>query len=68
MPRGFLLVKVYPQITSYFISNKIITSGISFHILHLPPFHRDAPEATGDEAEDADLDEPRIYEKVSQLS
>ena len=36
--------------------------------LHLPSFHRDAPEATGDEAEDADLDEPKIYEKVSQPS
>lgn len=27
-------------------------------------FLRDAPEATGDEPEDADLDAPKIYEQV----
>ena len=27
-------------------------------------FLRDAPEPTGDEAEDADLDAPKIYEQV----
>ena len=26
--------------------------------------YRDAPEATGDEADDADLDVPKIYERV----
>jgi dynein heavy chain len=28
-------------------------------------FHRDAPEATGDEPEDADFETPKIYETVS---
>lgn len=28
-------------------------------------FLRDAPEPTGDEPEDADLDAPKIYEQVS---
>jgi len=27
---------------------------------------RDAPEATGEEAEDADLDAPKIYEMVGE--
>ena len=27
--------------------------------------HRDAPEATGDEPEDADFETPKIYEAVS---
>ena len=29
---------------------------------------REAPEATGDEPDDADLDAPKIYEEVSALS
>ena len=28
-------------------------------------FMRDAPEPTGDEGEDADLEAPKIYEEVS---
>ena len=39
-------------------------------VLILFCFHgnRDAPEATGDEPEDADFDMPKIYEPVSSLS
>ena len=29
-------------------------------------FHRDAPEATGDEPEDADFETPKIYEAVQK--
>ena len=31
-------------------------------------FLRDAPEPTGDEPEDADLDAPKVYEQVSSLN
>ena len=31
-------------------------------------FLRDAPEPTGDEADDADLDAPKIYEQVTSIS
>ena len=30
-------------------------------------FHRDAPEPTGDEGEDADFEAPKVYEPVSHL-
>ena len=31
-------------------------------------FHRDPPEATGEEPDDADFDIPKIYEPVSENS
>lgn len=34
----------------------------------LIPFVRDAPEATGDEPDDADFETPKIYEPVSSMN
>lgn len=36
----------------------------SLTLTFVPP-HRDAPEATGDEPDDADFDMPKVYEAVS---
>ena len=43
---------------------------VLYILYHVPPphlffFDRDAPEATGDEPEDADFEMPKIYEPVS---
>lgn len=32
--------------------------------LFVPHIYRDAPEATGDEPDDADFDMPKVYEPV----
>ena len=50
----------------------VILVGIVFHLfrdsLILCLFYfRDAPEATGEEPDDADFDAPKIYEPVSQV-
>ena len=51
--------------------NKVVKQHISeeaLTILHEEPYFvdllRDAPEPTGDEPDDADLDAPKIYELV----
>lgn len=52
--------------TCIFLSPFLAHSHICscFHCSHSLLFSRDAPEATGEETEDADLDMPRIYEPV----
>ena len=45
-----------------YLSIIILFSKLSYNIYH--PLFRDAPEATGDEPEDADFETPKVYEVV----
>lgn len=59
---GIHLIAVFSLLLSstFFLVSSLLFYPCSHSLL----FSRDAPEATGEETEDADLDMPRIYEPV----